>query len=86
MTIGAYPVGTLVELSTSAVGIVIEQNQVRRLLPKIIEILDGNKIPIGNPPTRDLMLEANEDPDNVVTIAKALEPGSHGIEPEDFYL
>lgn len=85
-TIGAYPVGTLVELSTGEVAIVIEQNQVRRLLPKVIVILDGNKIALGNPPIQDLMLGPAEDPDNFVTIAKSLEPGSHGIEPEDFYL
>lgn len=85
-TIGAYPVGTLVELSTGEVAIVIEQNQVHRLLPKVIVLLDANKIPIGNPLTQDLMLAANEGPDNIVTIAKSLEPGSHGIEPEDFYL
>lgn len=85
-TIGAYPVGTLVELSTGEVGIVIEQNQVRRLLPKVIVVLDANKIPLGNPPIVDLMLAANEDPDNFTTISKSLDPGSHGIEPEDFYL
>lgn len=85
-TIGAYPVGTLVELSTSEVAIVIEQNQVRRLLPKIIVILDSNKVAIGNPPIVDLMIAANENPDNFTTIAKSLEPGSHGIEPEDYYL
>lgn len=85
-TIGAYPVGTLVQLSSGEVAIVIGQNQIRRLLPKIIVILDADKNPLGDPPIRDLMLEANEDPDNAVTIAKSLEPGSYGIEPEDFYL
>ena len=86
-TIGAYPVGTLVELSTGEVGIVIEQNQVRRLLPKVIVVLDANKIPVGNPPIRDLMLEANENnSDKFVSITKSLNPGSHGIEPEDYYL
>jgi len=85
-TIGAYPVGTLVQLSTGEVAIVIGQNQVRRLFPQIIVILDENQKSLANPPTRDMMLEANEDPDNLVTIKKSLEPGSYGIDPEDFYL
>ena len=77
-TIGAYPIGTLVELSTGEVAIVIGQNQIRRLLPQIIVILDENKKPLSDPPTRD--------PDNAVTIRKSLEPGSYEIEPEEFYL
>lgn len=85
-TIGAYPVGTLVELSTGEIAIVLEQNKVRRLLPKVIVVMDANKIPLGNPPIQDLMLAANENPDNFTTIAKSLDPGSHGIEPEDYYL
>jgi HD-GYP domain-containing protein (c-di-GMP phosphodiesterase class II) len=85
-TIGAYPVGTSVELSTDEVGIVIEKNQVRRLLPKVIIVLDANKIPVGNPPIRDLMLEANENWSGFVSIEKSLDPGSHGIDPEDYYL
>jgi hypothetical protein len=75
-----------VELSTGEVGIVVEQNQIRRLLPRVIVILDGNKIPIGNPQILDLILNATENPDGFVSIRKSLEPGSHGIEPEDFYL
>ena len=83
-TLGAYPVGTLVELSGGEVGIVIGQNEVRRLLPKVIVILDKDKNMIGDPKIKDLMLEA--DSDEMETIRRSLEPGSFGIEPDDFYL
>ena len=83
-TLGAYPVGTLVELSTGEVGIVIGQNQVRRLLPKVIVILDPDKKMIADPEIHDLMLEA--DSGNKTTIRRSLEPGAFGIEPDDFYL
>ena len=79
-------VGTLVELSTGAVAIVIGQNQVRRLLPKVIVVLDEDKNPLTDTPIKDLMMDAMEDPNNAVTIKRSLEPGSHGIDPEDFYL
>ena len=85
-TIGAYPVGTLVQLSTGEVAIVIGQNQVRRLFPQIIVILDENQKSLDHLPIRDMMLDANEDLDNLVTIKKLLKPGSYGIDPEDFYL
>ncbi len=83
-TLGAYPVGTLVELSTGEVGIVIGQNQVRRLLPKVIVILDSDKKMIADPEIHDLMLEAESG--NQTTIRRSLEPGAFGIEPDDFYL
>lgn len=83
-TLGAYPVGTLVELSNGEVGIVIGQNQVRRLLPKVIVILDSNKKMIADPQIHDLMLEA--DAGDQKTIKRSLEPGAFGIEPDDFYL
>jgi len=83
-TLGAYPVGTLVELSNGEVGIVIGQNQVRRLLPKVIIILDDQKNMVADPQVRDLMLDA--DTAEQATIKRSLEPGAYGIEPDDFYL
>jgi HD-GYP domain-containing protein (c-di-GMP phosphodiesterase class II) len=85
-TIGADPVGTLVELSSDEVAIVYGQNEVRRLLPRVIVVLDENKQPVADPVVRDLMLEAGENPDSAVTIRRSLEPGSFGIEPDDYYL
>ena len=85
-TLGVYPVGTLVELSNGEVGIVIEQNQVRRLRPKIILVLDVDKKPLEITPVRDLMVEEHDEQGNDLTIAATLEPGTHGIQPDEFYL
>ena len=41
--IGLYPTGTLVELSTNEVGLVLSQNRVRRLRPKVMLVLDSEK-------------------------------------------
>ncbi len=43
--IGLYPVGTLVELSTDEVGLVMAQNRLRRLRPKFLLVLDQDKSP-----------------------------------------
>ena len=44
--IGIYPVGGAVELNTGQVGIVIAQNLVRRLQPRVMVILDADWKPI----------------------------------------
>ena len=33
---GMYPVSSLVELNTGEVGVVVQQNQVRRMLPRLL--------------------------------------------------
>ena len=40
---GMYPVSSLVELNTGEVGVVIQQNQVRRMLPRLMLLLDNQK-------------------------------------------
>ena len=55
--IGLYPTGTLVELSTGEVAVVVEQNFERRLKPKVIVVLDSFK----NPLDEYLLLDLSED-------------------------
>ena len=76
----------MVELSNGEVGIVIGQNQVRRLKPKVILLLDKDKQPLDITPTRDLMTETADDDGNELNIAKSLEPGAYGIQTDEFYL
>lgn len=85
-TLGVYPVGTLVELSNGEVGIVMGQNQVRRLRPKIILVLDADKNPLEISPFRDLMVEDRDEKGSELSIATTLEPGTYGIQPDEFYL
>ena len=57
-TIGTYPVGTLVELNTGEVAIVIEQNQVRRLLPKVVVVHVRPEVQRARIAARDGLSEA----------------------------
>ena len=52
--IGLYPTGTLVELNTGEVAVVVEQNFERRLKPKIMIVLDTLKKPLSEPVFLDL--------------------------------
>jgi putative nucleotidyltransferase with HDIG domain len=84
--LGVYPTGSVVELSTGEVGIVISQNRVRRLRPKVMVLLDRDKVAYEIAPVIDLLQESTDRHGRPMNIARALEPGSYGIRPEEFYL
>ena len=84
--LGVYPVGSLVELSTGEVGVVLSQNRVRRLRPKIMVILDKNKKPTGAAPIVDLMTELTDSSGNSLHIKEVVEPSAYGIDPKEFFL
>lgn len=84
--LGLYPTGTIVLLNTGAVGIVISQNPIRRLRPKIMLILDENKQPLTTLPTIDLFQEFYDTDNQPLAIASALENGAFGIDPRHFFL
>lgn len=84
--IGIYPAGTLVELSTGEVGIVIAENRERRLRPKVLLLLDEQKHALKE----SLMLNLRDieytDTGEPLDIIASLEPGAYGISPDTIYL
>ena len=83
--IGVYPVGTLVELDTGQVGVVINQNRVRHLKPKIMLILDEDKVAYKISPILDLFSEPLNKSGKPYAITNVLEPHAYGIKPEEVY-
>ncbi len=91
-SIGLYPTGTLVELNTGEVGVVVEQNFQRRLKPKVMVVLDACKQHLPNPVMVDLeqddqSKQALIDAGKVsfleaekMEICQSLEPGSFDID------
>jgi len=84
--IGLYPVGTLVELNTEEVGVVIGQNRVRRLKPRLLMLLGPDKTPNKHPVTIDLLYDPLTPNGELYVIRRALAPGAYGIDPQEFYL
>lgn len=90
--IGLYPTGTLVELSTGEVGVVVEQNFERRLKPKVMVVTDAYKQPLYEMVLVDLAADEKEKQQKVdagkvhpselerVEIVQDLEPGSYDID------
>ncbi len=75
--LGIYPVGTLVECSTGQVGMVIAQNSRKRLLPKLLLILDKDKKPYPIPKITDL---SQADPNNPIKISSIVQAQDYDID------
>ena len=84
--IGIFPVGALVELNSGEVGIVIAQNMVRRLLPRVMVVLDAKGNPLHPQMILDLAQEPKASPGVPYRIKRTLEQGSVNIDPSEFFL
>jgi len=77
--VGVYPTGSLVELTTGEVGIVVEQNMHERLEPTICMLLDENKDPWQSNSIIHLSKNRVEIKGVRRKILHALKSGSYGI-------
>ena len=84
--IGLYPVGTLVELNSGEVAVVVAQNRIRRLKPRVMILLGPDKQPNAYPHTLDLLYEQPTATGQPYAIVRALPPGAHGVDASEFYL
>lgn len=80
---GIYPIGSIVELTTGDVGIVVTVNQVRRLKPRITLVLMPDKSPYNPPKTINLMHHTTGE-GQPCEIDRVLEPSSYGIRPDNY--
>jgi hypothetical protein len=84
--IGIFPVGAIVELNSGEIGIVIAQNLVRRLQPRVMVVLDAK----GNAKKPPLILDLSKEPklnaETPYRIKRTLEKGSVAIDPSEFFL
>ncbi len=90
--IGLYPTGTLVELNTGEVAVVVEQNFERRLKPKVMLVLDSMKQSLETPILFDLAEDdrrkqglidsgkKRQEEVDKIDIATDMEPGSYEID------
>ena len=86
--VGVFPSGSLIELNTGEVGVVVAQNRFRRLRPEIMLILDANKKLYADFAVLDLnTCEMNATSGQAgLWITKGLEPGAYGIDPTEYFL
>ncbi|RZA06709.1 MAG: HD-GYP domain-containing protein, partial [Proteobacteria bacterium] len=85
--LGVYPVGTLVELTTGEVAVVMAQNPIRRLYPRVMVLTDAaKKLRKGfeSLDLRDTLAAGSAALQ--VSIRKSLPAGAYGLDPKELYL
>ena len=84
--VGVYPVGSAVELNTGEIGIVIAQNPLRRLQPRVMVVKDAKGY--DNRPYRmlDLSKEPKATPDEPYRIRRTLEYDAIKVDPRELFL
>jgi len=84
--IGTYPTGSLVELSSGEIGIVVSQNRGLRLKPNVVLLLDPDKNPYESYPIVNLSSYSYRNNGEPVTVKKTLADGEYGIVIEELSL
>jgi HD-GYP domain-containing protein (c-di-GMP phosphodiesterase class II) len=85
--LGVYPTGSLVELNTGEVAVVMAQNQARRLRPRIMVLTGPDKVFDAKLPTFDLMMQASVSESGEPSfIVRALERDAYGLDLTSLFL
>ena len=84
--IGVFPVGSVVELNSGEVAIVIAQNMVRRMQPRVMVVRDAKGDPLVPYRMLDLMKEPKVRPDEPYRIQRSLEYDTVKIDPRELFL
>jgi HD-GYP domain-containing protein (c-di-GMP phosphodiesterase class II) len=84
--IGIYPVGSVVELTSGEVGVVISVEPGQRLMPKVMLVRDAGKKPLYPPRILNLTRCSRDSADAPCEIRRVLEPGAYGIDIREYVL
>lgn len=80
---GVFPVGSLVELSTGEIAVVVTHSKLKRLRPKVLVVAEADKTHCKHPTMRDLLYDVSDNP---AYIRRGLPSNAYGIDPSEFYL
>jgi len=84
--IGIFPLGSVVELNSGEVGIVIAQNTEKRLQPRVMVIRDAGGHPLRPQKLIDLSREPKMSADEVYRIKRTLEYGKAAVSAESLFM
>lgn len=83
--VGIYPVGSLIELSTGEVAIVLAHNRIRRLQPRVLVLTGPDKVSLKFPTERNLLYQTETLEGQPIRIARGLPAGSYNLDVRDHY-
>jgi HD-GYP domain-containing protein (c-di-GMP phosphodiesterase class II) len=78
--IGIYPAGTLVELSSGQIAIIVAEYRTRRLRPRVMVMLDERQRPLDEPFVIDMLETTHTESGDELYIVNSLEPDAYGID------
>jgi len=84
--LGIYPVGSIVELNTGEVGIVINNSPETRLFPKVLLVRNREKRPIDPPKIINLDIFRTEDSKHQYEISRVVQPKDYNIDMRKYIL
>lgn len=84
--IGLCPVGSLVELNSGEVAVVLSHSRSNRLKPLVMLILDSEKKPFASPKTLDLSTNKVGPNGLIYQISNDLPAGAYNIDPTKYYI
>ena len=79
--VGAFPTGSVVELNTGAIGVVLAQNQ-QKLRPRVALMLDQDKRRMESPAVVDMMHDKPWADSGQFWIDRCLQNGAYGVDPQ----
>jgi HD-GYP domain-containing protein (c-di-GMP phosphodiesterase class II) len=84
--VGVFPVGSVVELNSGEIGLVITQNLVRRLKPRVMVVLDAQGHPVRPHKIMDLDRDPLLRPDEPYRIRRSLDHTRVQVDPKELFL
>jgi HD-GYP domain-containing protein (c-di-GMP phosphodiesterase class II) len=83
--VGVFPVGSLVELSSGEIAVVVAHNRVRRLEPRVLVLTWPDKSSLATPIERDLLTQAKSS-NGRLRIIRGLPAGAYGLRMRDYFM
>ena len=84
--IGIYPLGSVVELRSGQLGIVISSQPEMRLFPKVMLIMDSNRTPVEPPKMMNLSLFKESLDSNEFEVKRLVNGDDYGVDVRQFIL
>jgi len=83
---GIYPTGSLVELSNGQVAVVTDVHSLKRLRPRVMLLLDADKLPLQQFKVLDLGEVEEDERGQPLTVKSGLPTGAYGIDAVELFL
>lgn len=83
---GIYPTGTLVELSNGQVAVITDVHSLKRLRPRVMLLLDADKLPLKQFRQLDLGEVDHDDQGQPLMVKRGLPTGAYGLDPVELFL